>query len=190
MCIAFHAAHLHKCNCIERHICNTLPQPRNKSCRHAMRCAGCKDGEALGFDFVMAFQPIVDMAARRVWGYEALVRGTNGEGAGWVLAQVTDRQPLSLRPGLPRQGDHRRRRTVPRAAPAAVDQLHAERGVRAVGLHPHLAGGGREGRLRARAHQFRIHRRRATRRQAHEPHHRRIQTARLPRRARRLRLRL
>lgn len=53
-------------------------------------CAGCKDGEALGFDFVMAFQPIVDVAARRVWGYEALVRGTNGEGAGWVLAQVTD----------------------------------------------------------------------------------------------------
>jgi EAL domain-containing protein (putative c-di-GMP-specific phosphodiesterase class I) len=53
-------------------------------------CAGCKDGEALGFDFVMAFQPIVDMAARRVWGYEALVRGSNGEGAGWVLGQVTE----------------------------------------------------------------------------------------------------
>lgn len=55
----------------------------------AQRCAGCKDGEALGFDFVMAFQPIVDMAAKRVWGYEALVRGANGEGAGWVLGQVT-----------------------------------------------------------------------------------------------------
>lgn len=53
------------------------------------RCAGCKDGESLGFDFVMAFQPIVDMAARRVWGYEALVRGADGEGAGWVLDQVT-----------------------------------------------------------------------------------------------------
>lgn len=51
-------------------------------------CAGCKDGEALGFDFVMAFQPIVDTAAHRVWGYEALVRGANGEGAGWVLNQV------------------------------------------------------------------------------------------------------
>ncbi|HSJ42758.1 MAG TPA: EAL domain-containing protein, partial [Xanthobacteraceae bacterium] len=35
-------------------------------------CAGCKDGEALDFEVVMAFQPIVDMAARRVWGYEAL----------------------------------------------------------------------------------------------------------------------
>lgn len=53
-------------------------------------CAGCKGGENIGFDFVMAFQPIVDMTARRVWGYEALVRGANGEGAGWVLGQVTD----------------------------------------------------------------------------------------------------
>ena len=52
-------------------------------------CAECKDGEPLGFDFVMAFQPIVDMSARRVWGYEALVRGTNGEGAGAVRARVT-----------------------------------------------------------------------------------------------------
>lgn len=53
-----------------------------------VHCKGCKDGEALRFDFVMAFQPIVDMAARRVWGYEALVRGVNGEGAGAVLDQV------------------------------------------------------------------------------------------------------
>lgn len=53
-----------------------------------VRCADCKDGEDLGFDFVMAFQPIVDMAARRVWGYEALVRGTEGEGAGAVLGRV------------------------------------------------------------------------------------------------------
>ena len=53
-----------------------------------VKCTGCKDGEALGFDFVMAFQPIVDMAAHKVWGYEALVRGSNGEGAGWVLSKV------------------------------------------------------------------------------------------------------
>lgn len=51
-------------------------------------CAGCKDGETLSFDFTMAFQPIVDMAARRVWGYEALVRGMEGQGAGAVLSQV------------------------------------------------------------------------------------------------------
>ncbi len=57
----------------------------------AKNCAGCRDGEALDFDFVMAFQPIVDMNARRVWGYEALVRGVNGEGAGAVLARVNER---------------------------------------------------------------------------------------------------
>ncbi len=51
-------------------------------------CSGCKDGEALGFDFAMAFQPIVDIAGRRVWGYEALVRGINGEGAGEILGKV------------------------------------------------------------------------------------------------------
>ncbi|MFN2409191.1 MAG: EAL domain-containing protein [Halomonas sp.] len=38
----------------------------------------------------MAFQPIVDAAARRVIYYEALVRGPNGESAGSILAQVTD----------------------------------------------------------------------------------------------------
>jgi EAL domain-containing protein (putative c-di-GMP-specific phosphodiesterase class I) len=38
----------------------------------------------------MAFQPIVDVAAGSIWGYEALVRGLNGEGAGDVLAAVTE----------------------------------------------------------------------------------------------------
>lgn len=51
-------------------------------------CAGCQ-GE-LGFDFTMAFQPIVDVEARSVWGHEALVRGLRGEGAGAVLGRVTD----------------------------------------------------------------------------------------------------
>jgi EAL domain-containing protein (putative c-di-GMP-specific phosphodiesterase class I) len=55
-----------------------------------VQCTGCKDGEELGFEVVMAYQPIVDMAARRVWGYEALVRGPNGEGAAAVLDLVTD----------------------------------------------------------------------------------------------------
>lgn len=53
-----------------------------------IKCAGCKDGAALEFDFVMAFQPIVDMAARRVWGYEALVRGVSGQSARSVLNQI------------------------------------------------------------------------------------------------------
>jgi EAL domain-containing protein (putative c-di-GMP-specific phosphodiesterase class I) len=37
----------------------------------------------------MAFQPIVDLPARRVRGYEALVRGPDGAGAAAVLRQVT-----------------------------------------------------------------------------------------------------
>lgn len=52
-------------------------------------CEGCQ-GEPLGFGFTMAFQPIVDLSARQVWGHEALVRGPAGESAGDVLAQVTD----------------------------------------------------------------------------------------------------
>ena len=53
-------------------------------------CQGCRDGAAIGFDFTMAFQPIVDTVAGNVWGYEALVRGTDGQSAGQLLAQVDD----------------------------------------------------------------------------------------------------
>ncbi len=52
-------------------------------------CKGCRE-DAPKIDFTMAFQPIVDAASGRVWGYEALVRGLNGEGAAHVLSQVTD----------------------------------------------------------------------------------------------------
>jgi EAL domain-containing protein (putative c-di-GMP-specific phosphodiesterase class I) len=44
----------------------------------------------LPFEFKMAFQPIVDLAAQQVWGYEALVRGLNGESALSILNQVND----------------------------------------------------------------------------------------------------
>jgi EAL domain-containing protein (putative c-di-GMP-specific phosphodiesterase class I) len=53
-------------------------------------CIACREGQALPFVFTMAFQPIVDLAARRVWGYEALVRGIGGEGAGTILDRVDD----------------------------------------------------------------------------------------------------
>lgn len=39
--------------------------------------------------FKMAFQPIVDITQRRIYGYEALVRGTEGQPAASVLSQVT-----------------------------------------------------------------------------------------------------
>lgn len=38
----------------------------------------------------MAFQPIVDIRRRTVYAYEALVRGNEGQGAGWVLEQVNN----------------------------------------------------------------------------------------------------
>lgn len=52
-------------------------------------CSGqCTD--SLDFSLVMAFQPVVDVMSRRVYAYEALVRGANGESAATVLAQVTE----------------------------------------------------------------------------------------------------
>lgn len=53
-------------------------------------CDGCRNGDAFPIDFTMAFQPIVQLSSGTIWGYEALVRGRNGEGAGAVLAAVTD----------------------------------------------------------------------------------------------------
>jgi EAL domain-containing protein (putative c-di-GMP-specific phosphodiesterase class I) len=56
----------------------------------AKACAACRDDEALGFEFDYAYQPIVDVATRSVYGHEALVRGPNGESAASVLSQVND----------------------------------------------------------------------------------------------------
>lgn len=53
-------------------------------------CQGCRDDVPLPFEFKMAFQPIVDMTENRIWGYEALVRGPNGESAHSILNQVTE----------------------------------------------------------------------------------------------------
>lgn len=51
-------------------------------------CRACRDGKALDFDFSMAFQPIVDLRERRLFAYEALVRGTDGSGAATILQRV------------------------------------------------------------------------------------------------------
>jgi hypothetical protein len=42
----------------------------------------------------MASQPIVDSITRSVYAYEALVRGTNGKGAGEVIARLRPEQTL------------------------------------------------------------------------------------------------
>lgn len=55
-----------------------------------LTCAQCRQAVDLGFDFTMAFQPIVDWASRSVVGYEALVRGLQGQSAVQVIAQVHD----------------------------------------------------------------------------------------------------
>jgi len=52
-------------------------------------CSGCRDGAALDFDFSMAFQPILDLETGEPFAFEALVRGTAGQGAAEVLAKVT-----------------------------------------------------------------------------------------------------
>ncbi|MBV9081084.1 MAG: EAL domain-containing protein [Acidobacteriaceae bacterium] len=54
------------------------------------KCESCRDGRELPFRFKMAFQPIVDVGDNRIWGYETLVRGPDGQGAHHILSQVTD----------------------------------------------------------------------------------------------------
>lgn len=53
-------------------------------------CQQCVNGAELGFDFSMAFQPIVDIDKKHVYAQEALARGLNGEPAGSVFEHVND----------------------------------------------------------------------------------------------------
>jgi len=53
-------------------------------------CNDCRNLEQLGIKFTMAFQPIVNFHEKNIFGYEALVRGVDNEGAGHILSQVTD----------------------------------------------------------------------------------------------------
>lgn len=51
-------------------------------------CSKC--AATIDFPFTMAFQPIVDVRARKILAHEALVRGAAGEGAAGVLSRVDD----------------------------------------------------------------------------------------------------
>ena len=53
-------------------------------------CAACHEESQLGFELSMAFQPIVNLRERRVFAYEALVRGVNGESAYVMLKRITE----------------------------------------------------------------------------------------------------
>lgn len=55
-----------------------------------LSCSECAGGAGLGFDFTMAFQPIVNATTRQVFAYEALVRGLKNEPAGQIFARVND----------------------------------------------------------------------------------------------------
>lgn len=53
-------------------------------------CAECRNLEGLGFEFTMAFQPIINIRTRLPYAYEALVRGVKGESAASILSRVND----------------------------------------------------------------------------------------------------
>lgn len=53
-------------------------------------CSQCSDAEGLGFDFTMAFQPIINCHTQQIFGYEALVRGLNNESAYSIISQLND----------------------------------------------------------------------------------------------------
>lgn len=53
-------------------------------------CAECAAGTGLGFDFSMAYQPIVNPTTREVFAQEALARGLQGEPAGQVFKHVNE----------------------------------------------------------------------------------------------------
>lgn len=59
-------------------------------------CSDCRNRQPLPIPITMAFQPIVDVWTKGVFGYEALVRGAGGEGAGEILGMVDDANRYSF----------------------------------------------------------------------------------------------
>lgn len=53
-------------------------------------CRDCIKGVDLGFDFTMAFQPIVNVTTQQIYAQEALVRGLSNEPAGQIFEHVND----------------------------------------------------------------------------------------------------
>ena len=59
-------------------------------------CSICGAGRGEDLAFTYAYQPIVDLPARRIFAHEALIRGTQGESAGSVLSRVNDANRYSF----------------------------------------------------------------------------------------------
>lgn len=53
-------------------------------------CSHCGKKKELGFDFTMAFQPIINYSQRRIFGYEALARGLKNESAYSVISRLNE----------------------------------------------------------------------------------------------------
>ncbi len=62
----------------------------NQTGNKAIGCAECSKGKDLGFEFTMAFQPIINIITKEVFAQEALVRGMNQESAWEILGRVND----------------------------------------------------------------------------------------------------
>ena len=56
-----------------------------------LSCNNCRKTKDLGFDFTMAFQPIINCQSQSIYGYEALVRGLNNEPTYTVISKVNDK---------------------------------------------------------------------------------------------------
>ena len=54
-------------------------------------CSGCRNGERFDVQTTMAFHPIVSITDGSVFAHEALVRGTDGRGAGDILGMICQR---------------------------------------------------------------------------------------------------
>jgi EAL domain-containing protein (putative c-di-GMP-specific phosphodiesterase class I) len=59
-------------------------------------CRDCRNRSPLDVPITMAFQPIVDVSRRALFGYEALVRGSSGQGAADILAKVDESNRYSF----------------------------------------------------------------------------------------------
>jgi len=68
-----------------------IPENGQSAIHQAQACARCREEGELDFDFAFAYQPIVNVAARTIFGHEALVRGPNGESAHSVLSKVNEK---------------------------------------------------------------------------------------------------